>query len=382
MMTILVLAILAATVIISLSNTNIIGEASKAVLKSNLSTMQDIAKVYFADNYLTIDLEKEYLITEFGITDDEFKDYVDIAIVKTGKVYIKQNAPEDIKEVAAELNMLLTETSSDPDNSTASKEIKNLIIYGNSVQNGTPSESTPVKIESVGEMSKNLLDYKTVYSSVIIDNGEDGVITTTCAKVRSITYKIPEEYIGKELTFSAYLKQSGNNGGVAVLFHNSARNNYGNWINGYSDFERSQITFTPESTDDYVQIFAPSMTTNNVYIKEIQLELGSEVTDYEEFCYKVPVTVQSDTETKTYNICLNEPLRKVGDTADYIDCAAGKVMRYINVKDATGTKDITESFEVLSTPVEETITEEIDFTGVKNVDVNTTIKPSNVEIKY
>ena len=67
--TIFVLSILAATVIISLSNTNIISGANKAVLKSNIQSLQDRVTSYTADNYASIDMEKEYTLSEYGITD-------------------------------------------------------------------------------------------------------------------------------------------------------------------------------------------------------------------------------------------------------------------------------------------------------------------------
>lgn len=135
--TILVMIILAAATIISLSNNGIISKANEAVLKTNLKSMQDMASMYLADNYNSIDMSKEYKITEFGITDKEFAEYVDISIVKAGKVYIKLTAPEDIKKVAKELNMLLEVATSSNGNITLAKDATALKIYGNSVSDST-----------------------------------------------------------------------------------------------------------------------------------------------------------------------------------------------------------------------------------------------------
>ena len=41
------------------------------------------------------------------------------------------------------------------------KDLKDYKIYGNSVQDGTPTPSFPIKIESVGDKTKNLFNYKT-----------------------------------------------------------------------------------------------------------------------------------------------------------------------------------------------------------------------------
>lgn len=54
----------------------------------------------------------------------------------------------------------------------------------------------------------------------------------------------------------------------------------------------------------------------------VQCESGSEATSYEPYI-----------EPKTYNIYLDEPLRKIGDIADYIDFESGKVVRYIKYKE-------------------------------------------------
>ena len=44
------------------------------------------------------------------------------------------------------------------ENCKANKKMKQLQIFGNSVQNGTPTPETPIEVQSVGEMSVNLFD--------------------------------------------------------------------------------------------------------------------------------------------------------------------------------------------------------------------------------
>ena len=49
--------------------------------------------------------------------------------------------------------------------------------------------------------------------------------------------------------------------------------------------------------------------------------------------YKIPITVSDGTNSTTTNIYLDEPLRKIGNYADYIDFENGKVMRWFNEVD-------------------------------------------------
>ena len=96
--------------------------------------------------------------------------------------------------------------------------------------------------------------------------------------------------------------------------------------------------------------------------------------------YKIPVKV-NNTVTKIY---LDEPLRKIGDYADYIDFKNQKVIRKVKVVDDTGTLTLEESYQGLSTPTEETI--ELPniptHKGTTIIEVDTNILPSNMEVKY
>lgn len=104
------------------------------------------------------------------------------------------------------------------------------------------------------------------------------------------------------------------------------------------------------------------------------------------------IAYYADTDTAVYepyigetkHIYLNEPLRKVGDYADYIDFKNQKVMRQIEVLDDTGTKSIDESLGVISPPTEATITVPTLKTvkGTSIMSVNTSIQPSNIKTKY
>ena len=94
----------------------------------------------------------------------------------------------------------------------------------------------------------------------------------------------------------------------------------------YKDkFVQSKFVSDEGKTIDYIYI-ANFSATAKIYIKDFQIEEGTEATAYEP--YVEPVTT---------NIYLDEPLRKIGSYADYIDFESGCVVR--NTQKATLTSD-------------------------------------------
>lgn len=58
-------------------------------------------------------------------------------------------------------------------------------------------------------------------------------------------------------------------------------------------------------------------------------ELVTDVNDFNYGKYKIPLLIKGDNEITTHNIFLNEPLRKIGNYADYIDFGNKTVVRNI-----------------------------------------------------
>lgn len=89
-------------------------------------------------------------------------------------------------------------------------------------------------------------------------------------------------------------------------------------------------------------------------------------------------------QEETYNIYLDEPLRKIGEYSDYIDFKTDKVIRNVKVDDNSGTKTISESFSKLNTQIEEKISlPTINLNSTKNyISIDTSISPSNTELEY
>ena len=73
-------------------------------------------------------------------------------------------------------------------------------------------------------------------------------------------------------------------------------------------------------------------------------ELVSDATDVNYGKYKITLLINGEGETTTYNIFLDEPLRKIGDYADYIDFKNKKVVRNTFVRVYNGRQDSNNPF--------------------------------------
>ena len=64
--------------------------------------------------------------------------------------------------------------------------------------------------------------------------------------------------------------------------------------------------------------------------------------------YKIPVTARGESSSITTYIYLDEPLRKVGDYADYVDFGKGEVVRNVSETVFNGSETWTKTSDVLS----------------------------------
>lgn len=130
-------------------------------------------------------------------------------------------------------------------------------------------------------------------------------------------------------------------------------------------------------------------------------DLITDVTDYNYGKYKISIELTNENgESKTTNIYLDEPLRKIGDSADYIDFKTGKVKRYVGKIDSYNGEEIKTSwisntgtlstgstvYYDLETPTEETIDLpqlELyeDYTKIEVLTDNN-VPPSKIEVEY
>lgn len=208
---------------------------------------------------------------------------------------------------------------------TFDENISNYRIYGNSIQNGTPTPEAPIEVQSVGDL----------------------VTDTTDANYGK--YKIPINISGENL-FNKDLSQIEYAGGTYVTSN-------GDSILGgiWSDMPK----YTGQTTDWYTTgpveikpnttyIYSGFQSGNNpgyFFLNKDKSTIyngapikgnGTFVTPQDAAyiifsVHKDNISTAQITEETKVNIYLDEPLRKVGDYADYIDFKTGKVVRNIGV---------------------------------------------------
>ena len=197
------------------------------------------------------------------------------------------------------------------------KNYKSYVVMGNSIQSATPTITTPVEVKSFGDKTKNLLDYKRFITSGKIKEIENGIqFEKTGGRIDigiNFTFKANTTYvISAECTRDGYLGGKFNNNFSGFIWCD--KNTKSIVVKNLTDADVTESIRCVDTTG-----------TKGSTIKFAMLEINSSATEYEPYGYKVPVKV-NDTTT---NIYLNEPLRKVGDVADYIDFATGTIVRNV-----------------------------------------------------
>lgn len=224
------------------------------------------------------------------------------------------------------------------------QELKNLTMWGDSVQNGTPTPTTPVDIESVGDKTKNLFDGISIKGHVSSEvlGSDFGIITTSKKWVTKNPIKIKPNttYSLKILnlpTFATFIKlnrlEYDKNLKLVVADTTNTTNKI--FVNG--------ATFTTSSNSEYVVFssFGDNITDENKAIQvgnSFIIVEGDEIpTSYEPYGYKIPV----ETDDTTTNIYLNEPLRKIGDYTDTmsVNGTTVTVVRNVGNKIFNGTEN-------------------------------------------
>lgn len=223
-------------------------------------------------------------------------------------------------------------------------------IYGNTVQNGTPSPDNPAEVRSVGDP---------VYAEFCSTDGaqlygSDGV--AFCSKDVS-GYAIPITVYGKNLfdkelpTQKGYISKDGNieyqenwlttigyikcsvsiitvssktglGSGTYINCYDINKNLLGTVLQGLGNNTSKTLTLS------YGTCFIRVCCRDNA-LSSYQIESGTTVTEYEP--YQEPITT---------TIYLDEPLRKIGNIADVIDFKDQKIVRNIQKTVFDGSENI------------------------------------------
>lgn len=266
-------------------------------------------------------------------------------------------------------------------------------IYGNSIQDGTPSLDNPIEIQSVGNKPINLVDTNNILDStggLQISYNNDGTVnlrgTLRSKFAYSVHYKKVNIPIGTILSTRGFFEGTSDETYVGVVLYNENKDKIIKQFNSFKSGEYSTYK-VPENVyylgivwrlpnnkiGDYYEI-------NNI---KIQLQEGNTLSDWEPYGYKIPITVSNGNESKTTNIYLDEPLRKVGDVVDYIDLKNKQVVRNVKVNDTTGTKSINESYSKQDSTKEDISLPDINlFEGYNKISIDTKTSPSKFDISY
>ena len=171
------------------------------------------------------------------------------------------------------------------------ESITDYTIYGDSVQNGTPTPDNPIEVESVGEKTKNLFDVsKSENGTLDSGNGTDLGTDKYPNRCRSgFIFLTAGSYV---VSFNE-LVSTGN------YIHTYYSNNASSWIERLVFSKIGSVSRFTLTNDCYVRFTIQPINTNSDLVLNTetlknyqpQLELGNTATVYEPYGYKIPITV-------------------------------------------------------------------------------------------
>lgn len=201
--------------------------------------------------------------------------------------------------------------------------LNSLTISGNTIQNGTPSPTNIIYPIECGDSTKNLYnanatDTNNGYIAGYFLNSSGSTYTPDSAASACITEYIPIE---SNQTYSQSDFYVGSSGTPSMCFYDNNKT----FIEGISVLNNA--TFTTPINASFIRFSRNTTNTTSMF------NIGSNTIPYEPYGYKIPITINSN----TYNIYLNEPIRKIGNYSDTIN-NDGSVTRYIQKKIYKGTE--------------------------------------------
>lgn len=177
---------------------------------------------------------------------------------------------------------------------TIGKDLKDYRIYGNSVQNGTPTPDNPIEIQSVGDKTKNLFDK----SKVTLDKRLYTNDTNLHADTISLDF-FTSEFIKVEPNTQYYYSEIGTTYTTRLLMANSNKG----FIKNIDGNTNPIITTTADT--EYVIFCGLKSDINNFMFAK-----SSDIVEYEPFGYRIPVNV------KGKNICNPNSFTNTGKLLD------------------------------------------------------------------
>ena len=194
------------------------------------------------------------------------------------------------------------------------KNLRNYEIYGNSTQDGTPTPDNPIEIQSVGDLvTDETSEYYGKYDIPIVVRGKNLIkypYATASRTMNGVKYTVNKDgsvtVVGTATAASYFILNKNADFGNSSIPENSTNGVYATSEGVRYNVSNHTVSINVASGETVDKIVYP------------QIEYGTTATEYEP--YKGSITE---------HIYLDEPLRKVGDYADYIDFKNKKVVRNV-----------------------------------------------------
>lgn len=181
------------------------------------------------------------------------------------------------------------------------KNLKNYRIYGNSIQDGTPTPSSPVEIESVGDKSKNLFDGNISFGNLDSNNGQPS--GSNQKYIRIDNYIDVENFVYLTWTIKANRYSQSyvlfyDDGYSLIIRYNirgvSGSILYEEGLSGTYTFGQYKVTVPSNAKYFKCFIYHPTNYDSLSDIEYMQVEKGRTATDYIPYNkYKIPISVSS-----------------------------------------------------------------------------------------
>ena len=423
---------------------NVIENSNRKSAESTLKNVYEAAKLYHSnkdivDSAKTIIFECENgkcisgeeelkvngTIPEFGRIRIDANGTVSLSSIFING-YSCSNQNNNFKCEKKDIQRIVTSESEFDISDSKNNYIVNYEIQGNSIQNGTPSLTNPIAIQSVGNRIENLFNFdmiKSKMSGLTINENDKSISLkfdgTTDARLGIIGASFAES----PAAFNAYnqifnISEAGyyclKVKVTSEIENVSPRSKWIMHISGGEAVQPKVVTQTMKDgylfvkynfTEEVVEKL-PTAETARIYmyafsknggiqnvdatISEIMFVKGDYTIDtmptYHAYGvkYKIPIKVSNGTDVVRTQITIDEPLRKVGNYVDYIDFENKKLVRNVEVIDSTGTLSIENSLRPYKIPIETSIDlPQISiFEGDSTLTVETEIKPSKIKLQY
>lgn len=249
-------------------------------------------------------------------------------------------------------------------------KIMDMMIYGKSSQDGTPTPENPVEIKSVVNPTvkvcgKNLINYN-AWKGTPITRGtaiyENNGITLTATEndcysemgnnfPDNAKIKVSE---GETLTLS-WEQIENNKEGYIYIFGNGIASNSVNIDNRKS----KKLSYTVPSGVTFITFrFGVATTGDTISYKNIQIDKGSEATSYEPY-HEQTVTLPYTLNAIPVNSGGNVTIDGQQYVADYVDVERGKLVRIVDSSKLDNTQSIVNKIEwLLAEPQKTDLTKE------------------------